>query len=252
MRQPPKPTLAEFLSEIESGIISTELFEDLLDVLFWIKDTELRLIYVNKAFAKWVNKPVSQIIGKTDSELYFTDLATVFTEDDSVVIQTGQAIHRKIELVANRYGGVEWRLATKIPLLNHQGEVIGTAGISQPSKQDTNAQLPEQYLLFSNMIDYLRDNMAEPLTTTQLGKQFGMSTSTIERRFKEYLGKSPKAFIEELKFNRARELLEETELNVATIGIQVGYPDAASFSRAFARYFGKPPGQFRKQGDSGT
>ena len=107
-------------------------------------------------------------------------------------------------------------------------------------------QLPGHYVLFSAMVNFIRDHMAERITVRRLAQRFGMSVATLERRFREHLATSPRAFIEELKLSRAAELLTSTAMNVAEVGARVGYPDAASFSRAFSRHAGTSPDALRR------
>ena len=236
----------DLLAALRPGAISFSLFEDLPEVMFWVKDRDLRLRYANATFANWVNRPKADILGCTDFDLYFTDLAKVFAEDDLHVIRTGEPIRKKAELVANRFGGVEWRQATKIPLSDAGGRIIGTAGISQPMPGPGGVELPGRYVLFSAMVNFIRDHMAERITVRRLAQRFGMSVATLERRFREHLATSPRAFIEELKLSRAAELLTSTAMNVAEVGARVGYPDAASFSRAFSRHAGTSPDALRR------
>ena len=108
------------------------LFDELDDVLFWIKDASHRITALNKAFAERVKLAPADILGKTDLELYYEELAQVFIGDDQRVLESGEPIRYRVELLTSRYGGVEWRTTTKLPVVDLQGCVIGTAGISKP------------------------------------------------------------------------------------------------------------------------
>lgn len=235
------------VSSLEALIQSPlcKLYDELRGTLFWVKAKNLTIIHVNGAFANWVNKPLDSIIGKTDHDLYFDDLAQTFSDDDKRVMQTRTPIQHKAELVANRFGGVDWRYASKFPIINEANKVIGTCGISQEIRQEQAAEIPDRYKLVSSIVDYLRSNCHESITVSQLAKRFHMSVSSLERYFQSHLGKTPKAFSDELRIARARQLLCDTQLTASEIGLSVGYSDLACFSRAFKRHMGQSPQAYR-------
>jgi AraC-like DNA-binding protein len=70
-----------------------------------------------------------------------------------------------------------------------------------------------------------------------------MSESSLLRKLKQLTGLSPQQYIQELRLNRAYELLDNSTNNysVQQIALQIGYKDTRSFSRAFKNRFGKLP-----------
>ena len=79
-----------------------------------------------------------------------------------------------------------------------------------------------------------------------LCKMLSMSRTQLYRKAKALTGESPVRFIQKVRLNRARELLQATELNVSEIAYEVGFADPAYFSRAFNKEFGAPPSSIRK------
>lgn len=75
----------------------------------------------------------------------------------------------------------------------------------------------------------------------------GLPARTFLRRFKLATGLTPVHYLQELRMERARDLLIETEKSVSEICFAVGYGDVPSFSRLFTRICGLPPGGFRDQ-----
>ena len=221
------------------------LFNQLDDVLFWIKDASHRITALNEAFAERVNLPPSVILGKTDSELYYEELAQVFMEDDQQVLESGEPIRNKLELLTSRYGGVEWRNTTKLPVVNLAGCVIGTAGISRPLPNSVDA-LPGPYRAFGEIVQYTRIKLSERVTVQEVAKQAGMSIATLERRFQEHLRMSPRAFLGQMRLTHACQLLRDTPLNMTEIALECGYDSPAAFSRAFRRKMERSPSEFRQ------
>lgn len=222
-----------------------QLFDLLPETLFWIKDRNLRIVALNQTFAEQVSLPKEQILGKTDADLYFPELARVFMADDRKVLEQGQGIYRKFELLANRFGGVEWRVTTKLPLLDDHGQVIGTTGISRPLNAHGDP-LPAPYASFSRIVEYARQHLVGGVDVAQIAAHAGMSVATLARRFREHMRISPGEFLAQLRVSRACKLLKETPLNVDEVAVDCGYESASAFSRAFRRQMKMTPSAFRK------
>lgn len=69
---------------------------------------------------------------------------------------------------------------------------------------------------------------------------------TLKRRFKNATGSSLMDYIQDLKIEQAKQLLEQSCLNVETIAPEVGYEDPAFFRRVFKRKTGLTPARYRK------
>ncbi|NDV63216.1 AraC family transcriptional regulator [Puniceicoccales bacterium CK1056] len=229
---------------LANGLI--ELFEDLQDTLFWVKDTELRLIAINPAFAERVNLPKDRILGRTDADFYFPELARTFMADDRQVIDTGLPIHRKFELLANRFGGVEWRSTTKVPLIDTKGNVVGTTGISRPLRTGGADPLPAPYASFARIVDFAREHLSEGIDVPGIAQHAGMSVATLARRFRLHMRLSPGEFLAQLRISRACKLLADSPLNITEIAIGCGYESRSAFSRAFRRQMKTSPTDYRK------
>ncbi|MGE9295630.1 MAG: helix-turn-helix domain-containing protein [Puniceicoccales bacterium] len=222
-----------------------ELFDDLSVVLFWVKDRELRIVALNATFAERVNVPAGEILGKTDSELYFPELARVFMADDRQVLATGQPLRRKAELLTSRFGDVEWRSTTKLPLFNAAGEVVGATGISRPLNHGMDA-LPAHFQAFSDIVRFARDGLADNVDVTAIAAHARMSISTLSRWFREHLRLTPGEFLSQLRTTRACQLLQDSPFNMTEIALECGYDSPAAFSRAFRRQMGLSPSEFRR------
>jgi transcriptional regulator GlxA family with amidase domain len=84
-----------------------------------------------------------------------------------------------------------------------------------------------------------------PLTARQLAVALNSSERTLHRRLKEASGETPKGFIDRVRFEITRTLLETTAHSVKELSQTSGYADQTSFRRAFQRYAGMTPGAYR-------
>jgi eukaryotic-like serine/threonine-protein kinase len=100
-----------------------------LPLAVWRKDLEGRFTFVNRQFLLIVGKPVEEILGKTDLDLYPAQLATKYRQDDAWVHQTGNTFETKQEFVTPE-GVKNYIQVIKIPICDSRGKVIGTQGIA--------------------------------------------------------------------------------------------------------------------------
>lgn len=82
---------------------------------------------------------------------------------------------------------------------------------------------------------------------TEMVKQSGLPKRTFDRRFKAATGYSPLAYVQALRIEEAKQILETTMTPVEIVGREVGYEDAASFRRLFRRLAGMAPGDYRRK-----
>jgi transcriptional regulator GlxA family with amidase domain len=92
----------------------------------------------------------------------------------------------------------------------------------------------------------LPDHLDEDLTVEALAGRVGMSPRNLARRFKEETGVTPAAFVESLRVETARRLLESTDLTVAAVARRVGVAHAETLHRSFRRRLGTTPQQYRE------
>jgi AraC-like DNA-binding protein len=91
----------------------------------------------------------------------------------------------------------------------------------------------------------VRARLPEPISADDAAALLDTSARTLQRRL-EADGTSFTAVVEATREALARELLGAGELTVAEVAYRVGFADAATFSRAFKRWTGTPPGRFRR------
>ena len=97
---------------------------------------------------------------------------------------------------------------------------------------------------------YVRERLTDDLLSIPtLATAFAMSESTLLRQLKRLTGLSSLKYLQELRLNEARLLLESRNYNsVAKVAVEVGYADIRTFSRNFKNRFGKLPSDYLKNG----
>jgi PAS domain S-box-containing protein len=106
------------------------LLEHSPDYLYF-KDTESRFLRGSQSLALRYGVDASELVGKTDFDLFSAEHARPAFEDEQRIMRTGQPVIGKIEKETWKKGEVSWVLTSKMPLRSRDGTIIGTFGISK-------------------------------------------------------------------------------------------------------------------------
>jgi transcriptional regulator GlxA family with amidase domain len=98
---------------------------------------------------------------------------------------------------------------------------------------------------FAALIDWMQENLDQPLDVPALAAQAGLSERSFYRKFSEATGKTPAHFVEGLRLDAARTLLAQG-LPLKAIAGKVGLSSPARLGQAFERRFGMAPSLFRE------
>jgi transcriptional regulator GlxA family with amidase domain len=92
---------------------------------------------------------------------------------------------------------------------------------------------------------WLQDHMTRPVRIADLAQALAVSERTLIRRFNAVLAQSPLTYLQHLRIDTARALLEAGDLSAERVALYVGYSDVSSFSRLFRARVGLTPGAYR-------
>jgi AraC family transcriptional regulator, glycine betaine-responsive activator len=96
------------------------------------------------------------------------------------------------------------------------------------------------------IIEQMENNLEEPLSPSLLARQAGLSTRQLERLFRRYLDRSPKRYYLELRLNKSRSLLLQTDMSVINVALACGFSSPSHFSKCYRAYYGRTP--YRERG----
>lgn len=94
----------------------------------------------------------------------------------------------------------------------------------------------------------IQDRMSdEHFGVSELADAVNMSRSNLLRKLKKQTGKSASQYIRKIRLDKAKELLEESEMSVSEISYEIGFSNSSYFIKCFREEFGFPPGESRKR-----
>lgn len=94
--------------------------------------------------------------------------------------------------------------------------------------------------------NWLARNIATPLNIPELAKQSGLSERSFHRRFRQITGLPPLQYLQKLRIDLAKDLLQNSNLSVEETGQQCGYSDTSYFCRLFKQHSTASPGEYRR------
>jgi transcriptional regulator GlxA family with amidase domain len=98
----------------------------------------------------------------------------------------------------------------------------------------------------ANVIKMMEENIEEPISPSLLAQEVGMSTRQLERLFRRYLDRSPKRYYMELRLQKARNLLMQTDMSVINVALACGFTSPSHFSKCYRSQYDTTP--YRERG----
>ncbi|WP_188789192.1 GlxA family transcriptional regulator [Salipiger pallidus] len=102
----------------------------------------------------------------------------------------------------------------------------------------------------SQVIKMMEGNIEDPISPAILAREVGMSTRQLERLFRRYLTRSPKRYYMELRLQKARNLLMQTDMSVINVALACGFTSPSHFSKCYRAHYKTTP--YRERGSQGT
>lgn len=91
----------------------------------------------------------------------------------------------------------------------------------------------------------IRESLESPLTIQQVAEEQGVSYSNFRKLFKEHTGLSPAIYQQDLRLQRAKELLTTTDMSIKEIAYQLNFESPDYFSAKFKLKTGRKPSELR-------
>jgi transcriptional regulator GlxA family with amidase domain len=162
--------------------------------------------------------------------------------DNGEIITSGgaTAFLNLVLYLVERFGGHERAsLAAKVLLVDgHRPSQLPYIAFSPRRSHDD--------LVVHEIQQHIDLHLDEPLRVYELASRFGLSNRTLSRRFTTATGHGPLAYLQHMRVEHAKRLLESTNTPVDEVRCRVGYRDPAAFRRAFKESVGLAPSEYRR------
>ncbi len=108
------------------------------------------------------------------------------------------------------------------------------------------ARIGVRHPKLARVIEFMENHIEEPISPSELADEVNMSTRQLERLFRRYLNRSPKRYYMELRLERARNLLMQTDMSVISVALATGFTSPSHFSKCYRAHYDTTP--YRERG----
>lgn len=236
---------AEFFARIADPQAVREIFEHLPGVFFFVKDDQGRHIAANSAtYARFGIKGEEELVGAMDEKFFPPEVAKAYREDDQRVIRSGKPIINRLEVWYDEQHRLDWFLATKLPVRDRRGKVIGVMGIT---RRDEDRLRHHDVREVTEAVRLARENVHRVLGTAELARTVGLSERQLHRKLKAALGLSPYELLLRTRVQAAAEVLARTSTPISEVALDHGFCDQSAFTQQFRKRTGMTPKEFRQR-----
>lgn len=115
-----------------------------------------------------------------------------------------------------------------------------------PQRMNLSQRLATSNKYVVQAVELMESHLEDPLRTSDISDMLGISLRELERAFQKTLKSTPGGYYKRLRLEKARSLLQQTELSVLDVAISCGFGSSAHFSRSYRERYGHPPSIDRK------
>jgi PAS domain S-box-containing protein len=229
-----------------AGIPLEALFDQIPDMVFFMKDAEARYTVVNQTLVNRCGVGAKEdLIGKTVLDIFPSPLGEGYYEQDGEVLAKGTPVRDLLELHLYVRGEAGWCITNKIPVEDDDGTVTGLIGISKDLHLP--ASQARGYRELAESIRFIQVHYSETLKVEELARMSSLSEYQYERRMKKAFQLTAGQFITKTRVEAACELLRATEKQIVDVAVECGFYDQSAFSRQFKATTGLTPSGYRTQ-----
>ena len=174
--------------------------------------------------------------------------------------QIGKSIEDLCERLLVLYAGEEKRKPVRIPEQKTKEQETDSLSMQMETKAilcEFLQRMWKNHFIIENdtsgrntmekeMISYIQENFANEISLKEFGAQFHLSEKYISRYFKEHFHITLSQYVNHLRLEHARQLLQDTQLPVTEVALRSGYPNVSYFIRSFKKMYGVSPLRYRK------
>ncbi len=96
-------------------------------------------------------------------------------------------------------------------------------------------------------MQYARAHLDEPFIVKDLAAHLRCHPDFLSRKFKQHTGVELSAYLQQIRVDRAKELLRNPKISIEDAAAQAGFSDRVHFSKVFRRVTRQTPGEYKKQ-----
>lgn len=218
---------------------------------------EWKDIGVNRVFTAYSMRQAQQVMEQETIDLLISDVEMPQGSGFDLLYWIHQQKHIPVTILLTSYAKFQYaKQAITYQCLDYLLKPVSRQHLLDTSRRGVAAVLekrqkePEdltelQETTVGRIKKYIKDHIDTELSRGQIAAEFYMSADYVSRLFRQETGKQLSDYITQVRINKARYLLQTTELPIGEIAYLCGYQDLAYFSKVFRIRNQMTPAQYR-------
>ena len=198
---------------------------------------QLGLLQHKQATTHW---RYAELFRQRFSKVQFVE-DVLYTQDNNISCSAGSAaaLDLGIEIIRQDFGHtIANQVARRLVISPHR---------SGGQAQYIETPVAKQQGVFAEMLDWAINNLHQALEVEDLARYANMSRRSFDRHFRNALGTSPNAWLNQQRITLAKQLLETEQLSIEQLAAKVGFDNAVTLRFNFKKYVGIAPSQYQSQ-----
>lgn len=169
-------------------------------------------------------------------------IGQMITEQDNLIC-TGAVtaiMHLALKIIKREGSRQLASMCAKTMLVDPNSDSQAPYTIYSPAKEHKDTEIMKAE-------EYMRERFADIDSVDQVADFINISSRHFKRRFKKATGESPLSYLQKLRVQKTKDLLEKTLMSIEEITRLVGYEDSGTFRRLFKRYTNLSPREYRER-----
>jgi LacI family transcriptional regulator len=175
------------------------------------------------------------------------DVAVVGVDNDELICETSRVPLSSVAVSAERIGFEAASLLERMM----KGEAVDVGPLCIPPQGVVVRQSSDVLAIedenVADALRYIADNAHKPIGVEDVLDHLTISRRQLEKRFQTVLGRSPAAEIRRIRIEKAKHLMDSTNLPLSRIAERSGFHDVSFLGKSFRRETGMTPTQYRRR-----
>lgn len=221
------------------------MMSEIPDVIFAVKDRELRYIAGNQAMLNLCGVATREaFVGKQARDFFTGEAQQRYEALDLHVIRTGRAVKETLDLSHRLRGSPVWVVLSRWPAIPPGGRTPFGIVVMGRVLSDANRKHPI-YHRVAAAAEYIEKHFGADLDIASLARLAGVSVVRLERDFVEVFGLTPLRYLTKIRLEAAIQMMANGQ-QIADAAIACGYSDQSAFARRFKAATGMSPREYRR------
>jgi two-component system response regulator YesN len=127
----------------------------------------------------------------------------------------------------------------------YEKQILEFLGVFSDTLENQYKDYPNKQKMRQALV-YIQENYDKNLNMAKVSNEISMSYTVFSFEFKQYTGCNFVDYVKELRMQKAKQLLEQTDLLILEISKKVGYEDEKHFMKMFKAVYGISPTEYRR------